>query len=82
MRSDWREIAQQRASELRKPRDESSDATTLDDIKERLDKAEPVSDAAEPEGGADYFVISRRVPARKGKWRMVSEEIKDRDSED
>jgi hypothetical protein len=75
MRSDWREVAKNREAELGKPRDESSDAITLDDIKRRLAKAEPVSDEGEPEGGADYFVVSRRVPARKGKWRMVSEEI-------
>jgi hypothetical protein len=81
MRPDWREIAKKREAELGKPRDESSDATTLDDIKERLAKVEPVSDVAEPDGGADYFVISRRVPARKGKWRMVSEEIEHSDSE-
>jgi hypothetical protein len=81
-RPDWREIAKKREAELGKPREESSDSTTLDDIKERLAKAEPVSNVAEPEGGADYFVISRRVPARKGKWRIVSEEIEDRDSED
>jgi hypothetical protein len=29
---------------------------------------------------ADYAIIARQVPVRKGKWRMVSQEIEDADS--
>jgi hypothetical protein len=72
----WREAAREREAELGKPRDEAAEKMTLGEIKQRLAKAEPLAEeAGEPEGGADYFVTSRRVPARKGKWRMVSKEI-------
>ncbi len=72
----WREAARKREAELGKPRDEAAEKITLDEIKQRLAKAEPLAEeAGEPEGGADYFITSRRVPARKGKWRMVSEEV-------
>lgn len=82
MRPDWREVARQRESELGTPRDEAADKVTLEEIKQRLAEAEPVSEeGGEPEGGADYFVTSRRVRARKGKWRMVSEEIEEAESE-
>lgn len=78
MRPDWREVAKWREAELGKPRDETADGTTLNEIKRRLAEAEPVAEeVGEPEGGADYFVTSRRVPARKGKWRMVSKEIEE-----
>jgi hypothetical protein len=31
--------------------------------------------------GPGYFVTSRRIRAKKGKWRMVSKEIEDAGSE-
>jgi hypothetical protein len=76
MRPDWREVAKAREADLGKPRDVKADQKTLDDLKERLGKAEPVSEGeVDPSGrGPDYFVTSRRIPAKKGKWRMVSEE--------
>jgi hypothetical protein len=40
------------------------------------DEARPASDAA------DYIVIRRQVPVRKGKWRMVSKEVEEADSEE
>lgn len=83
MRPDWRKIAQQRESELGKPRDEAAEKTTLEEIKLRIADAEALPpDATEPEGGADYFITSRRVPAKKGKWRMVSQEIEEAEGED
>lgn len=78
MRPDWREVAKRREAELGKPRDEMADGTTLDEIKRRLAEAKPVAEeVGEPEGGADYFVTTRRVPAQKGRWRMVSREIEE-----
>ena len=31
---------------------------------------------------ADYVVVRRQVPVTKGKWRMVSKEVEESDSED
>ncbi len=76
MRRDWREVAREREAELGKPRDEGSEQAKLEEVKRRIAEAESLpEDAKEPEGGADYFITSRRVPARKGKWRMVAEEV-------
>ena len=81
MRRDWRDVARRREAELGKPRDEDAEQVSLGEIKQRMAEAESLpQDAAEPEGGADYFITSRRVPAQKGKWRMVSEEIEEADS--
>lgn len=79
MRPDWREVAKTREAELGKPRDERADQKTLDDLKERLSKAEPVSEEEVDSSvrGPDYFVTSRRVRVKKGKWRMVSQEVED-----
>lgn len=83
MRPDWREVAKEREAGLGKPRDGAAAKVTLDEIKQRIAKAEPMSeDVGEPEGGADYFITSRRVPARKGKWRMVSQEIEEAEDGD
>lgn len=82
MRPDWREVARQREAEIGKPRDEAADTVILEEIKQRLAEAEPVSGAGgEPEGGADYFFTSRRVRARQGKWRMVPEDIEKADGD-
>ena len=79
MRPDWREIAKKREAELGGPRDEDSDRETVADLNRRLAEARPVSEeeASYSEGGPDYFVISRQVPAKKGKWRMVSREVEE-----
>lgn len=29
---------------------------------------------------ADYAIIARQVPVRKGKWRMISKEVEEADS--
>jgi hypothetical protein len=82
MRSDWRPVAKAREAELSKPRDEDTNRETVADLHRRLDEARPISDAQESmsEGGPDYFFFSRRVPAKKGKWRMVSSEAEQRES--
>jgi hypothetical protein len=48
-------------------------------LNQRLDAAQLVpNEAANPSGDErDYMVISRRIPAAKGKWRMVSKEVED-----
>ena len=51
-------------------------------MKGRVESAQPVSEAEVPASGdeADYAIIARQVPVRKGKWRMVSQEVEDADS--
>ena len=50
-----------------------------DDVKERMEDAEAI--AGEPGAlspdDADYMVISCRVPAEKGKWRIISRDVED-----
>jgi hypothetical protein len=82
MRADWREIAAEQEARRGKPRDEERERTTLADMKGRVESAQPVPDAEVPASGdeADYAIIARQVPVRKGKWRMVSQEVEDADS--
>lgn len=79
MRPDWREIAKRRESEVGKPRDEDVDRQTMAEISGRLDEAQSVSNQKASLGadGADYVVIRRQVPVRKGKWRMVSKDVEE-----
>jgi hypothetical protein len=80
MRSDWREIAREKEAALHEPRDLERDHATIAEIEKRLESAHPVSDTSGDigEDGAgdepDYFVVRRRVPIKKGKWRMVPKE--------
>jgi hypothetical protein len=45
------------------------------EVRARLDGARPVTDTEPRDGEPDYVVIRRQVPARKGKWRLVPEEV-------
>lgn len=83
MRPDWREIAAAREAERGKPRDEEADRETLADMRSRVESAEPVAEAETPLSGddADYVIIRRQVPVRKGKWRMVSKEVEEAEAE-
>jgi hypothetical protein len=47
------------------------------ELNRKLEGARPVLDdqASVGEGGPDYIVIRRQMPATKGKWRMVSKEV-------
>lgn len=80
MRPDWRDVAKVRESRLGQPRDEAAERQTVADLTQRLEQAEPMSQAEEAGLGAndhDYFVFQRRVPTTKGKWRMVSKEVEE-----
>jgi hypothetical protein len=79
MRPDWREIAQGIEAELGKPRDEDSDRETVAEVNRRVDAARPISDhdTGLADQGPDYLLIRRWVPAKKGKWRMVSREVEE-----
>ncbi len=79
MRRDWREVAKRHEAELGKPRDQEADRETVAKLNQRMAEAQPVSDAEVNlgEGDHDYIVISRQVPATKGKWRIVPSDVED-----
>jgi hypothetical protein len=77
MRSDWREIATRQEAGLDATRDDNADRETVAELARRVHEAQPVSDqeASAHVDRPEYLVIRRRVPARKGKWRIVSKEV-------
>jgi hypothetical protein len=82
MRPDWRETAAEQEARRGKARDEDAEQTTLANMNVRVESAHPVDEAKIPASSdeADYAIIARQVPVRKGKWRMVSQEVEDADS--
>jgi hypothetical protein len=77
MRPDWRAVAKRHEAELGKPRDQEADRETVAELTQRMAEARPVSDAKANRGeaGHDYIVITRQVPATKGKWRIVPSDV-------
>jgi hypothetical protein len=75
MRPDWRDIARKREAGLDEPRDDDADRETVAELTRRVREAQPVTDqeASAHVDRPEYLVISRRVPARKGKWQIVPE---------
>jgi hypothetical protein len=53
------------------------------ELNERMAEAQPLSDAeANPgEGGHDYIIITRQVPATKDKWRIVPSDVEEDEGE-
>jgi hypothetical protein len=84
MHPDWREMARGKEAERGKPRDEARDRETVQAIRRRLDQAQPAEgDEARLDGdAADYLFVRRQVPITKGKWRMVSKEVEEADTDD
>jgi hypothetical protein len=84
MRPDWRDIAKQQEAERGKPPDAAAGRETVADLRGRIERAKPVSDQTLGLGGEgpNYVVIRRQVPLRKGKWRMVSKEVEEADSDE
>jgi hypothetical protein len=75
---DWREIAAQQEAVRDQPRDKASDRELIRELNEQIDGATPeTSREALPTAGPDYSLISRRVPVKKGKWRMLPEGIEE-----
>jgi hypothetical protein len=74
----WRAMAQHHAAALRGPRDEDADRKTVDELNHRMSEARAVAD--DDSGpildgdGPEYMIITRHVPATKGKWRIVPED--------
>jgi hypothetical protein len=83
MRPDWREIAAKQELARGKSRDAETERTTLAELKSRIESAQPVpaTDVPPSSDDADYAIIRRQVPVRKGKWRMVSEEVEQAEDE-
>ena len=83
MRPDWRDIARQREAEVGEPRDEARDQETVAEMRARVESARPVpAEPAElPSDEADYVIIRRQVPIKKGKWRMVSREVEEAEAD-
>jgi hypothetical protein len=79
MRPDWREVAAERESTLGAPRDREAERRSVDELNARIAEAVVVDEAANAGRETDYAVLSHRVPATKGKWRMVSANVLDPD---
>lgn len=77
MRPDWRDSAESPEEVLARRRSAHRDEPDVADFRARLDNARPVADSeVRLEGGEpDYVVIARQVPAHKGKWRLLPEEV-------
>jgi hypothetical protein len=83
-RSDWREISKDQEEKLGKPRDAVTDQETLSELTGQLSSAQPISDqeAGSQAADPDYIVITRMVPAKKGKWQMVSKDVEEAGNKD
>ena len=79
MRRDWRRLAREYESKLPQPRDEETSRSTAAELTARIEAATPVTDPPADAGAsdADYFLLTRQVPATKGKWRMVPKDVED-----
>jgi hypothetical protein len=83
LRPDWRDQARSPEEILeRRQASASSESETVAEMRERIEGAELVADDVAPPGAEpDYFVIRRRVPVQKGKWRLLPDGIEEDESE-
>jgi hypothetical protein len=81
MRPDWRDLAREHEKNIGRPVDTAAGRETVAEINRKLDGARVVPGDAVLLGDPrpDYFAISYRIPAKKGKWRLVSKEVEDAD---
>lgn len=76
----WRENADQPESDDAEAAKPVSDAA---EFRDRIERAQPVElDPAVDVEAADYFVIRRQIPVTKGKWRLLPEQLEERDAGD
>jgi hypothetical protein len=77
MRPDWRERAAAREGDVEEPFDPEAGKATVDELKSRMAEAQALPRAVADQVGTDpdYFFLTRFVPAKKGKWRIVSEDV-------
>jgi hypothetical protein len=75
VRPDWREAAARQEAEVIEPREDGDERVA--ELTRELAEAEPAPERVLGSEEADYTVITRQVPVKKGKWRMVSKEIEE-----
>ena len=82
MRPDWRDGAET-SDEVRARWQRTQEQEASTDFRARIDSAQPVADTeSQLEDEPDYIVIGHQVPVRKGKWRLLPEEVENAEEED
>lgn len=84
MRPQWRDGAESPEQVLARWRAAQQEEGGAAELRTRVENAQPVADAEAHLGDdePDYIVIGRQVPVRKGKWRLLPEEIEKAEEED
>jgi len=77
MRPGWRDDAEAPEQILARWRAMQNERGRVADVRARVEGAQPVADAEQhlADSEPDYIVIRRQVPVRKGKWRLVPDEV-------
>jgi hypothetical protein len=77
MRKDWRDVAAEREAVLNDPFDPDAGKETVDELTTRMTEAQPLPPGIADQATVDpdYFFLTRHVPAKKGKWRIVPAEV-------
>jgi hypothetical protein len=77
MRPDWRRIAEEQEVQRGQPRDEAADQALIARIEQMQEGGRELSEDEGPSSldDANQVLITRRMPVRRGKWRLVSEEV-------
>ena len=82
MRPDWRDGAES-SDEVLARWQASQQHGSAAEFRARIESAQPLADAeAQLEDEPDYIVIGHQVPVRKGKWRLLPEEVENAEEED
>jgi hypothetical protein len=77
MRCGWRDDAVAPEQILARWQAMQEERGQVAEVRTRREGAQPVADAEQhlADGEPDYLVIRRQVPIRKGKWRLVPDEV-------
>ena len=82
MRPDWRDGAESSDEVLARWQAAQQQGSAAE-FRARIESAQPLADAeAQLEDEPDYIVIGHQVPVRKGKWRLLPEEVENAEEED
>jgi hypothetical protein len=83
MRPDWRTIAAAQEAKRQQPRDDAGDIELLAKLERIRRDGEPLGDVElSSSSEADQILITRSMPVRRGKRRMVSEDVARATSDD
>lgn len=81
MRPDWRDSAESSEEVLARWQAAQQQGSAAE-FRARVESAQPLADAeAELADEPDYIVIGHQVPVRKGKWRLLPEEVENAEKE-